>query len=176
MKPLYFLALAVIALSAPAQEVKIIGIDQSGTITWSNSATPLHCGVEAKWDMRHTWLPLLDWNVLVTTPVTNTTADLMALWDQLDVVVHNLTGGDSLRGLFFRVVASPAPLETRYATNLVQVMNASTSVLAGIEIGTIDNGSHNPITNWPSLTQGACLPPVPVVQDITPPSFGSVTM
>ena len=106
MKPLYFLALAVIALSAPAQEVKIIGIDQSGTITWSNSATPLHCGVEAKWDMRHTWLPLLDWNVL-----------------------------------------------------------------AGIEIGTIDN-----ITNWPSLTQGASLPPVPVVQDITPPAFGSVTV
>lgn len=173
--PYALLILAFLAVSSPAQQVEIIGIDQFGTITWSNTPTPLYCGVEGKWDMRHTWLPLLDWNVLVTTPVTNTTTDVMALWEQLSAVLQNLTGGQEANALFFRVVASPSPLGPRYATNLIHVANASTSVLVNVEIGTIDSGAHTPITNLASLAQGTTSPAVPVVQDIPPPSVGTVT-
>jgi hypothetical protein len=177
MKSLCFLsALAILALPTSAQEVEIIGIDHFGTITWSNSPTPLYCGVEGKWDMGHTWLPMPDWDLLVTTPVTNTTSDVMALWEAIRGLVWNLSGGtEQANGLFFRVVASSSPLAPRYATNFVHVANASTSILANVEIGSIDNGSYTPITNLASLAQGSNSPPIPVAENITPPWLAPVT-
>ena len=162
------LLLVATAVPAAAQQVEIIGIDHTGMITWSNTPTPLYCGVEAVWNLNHTWLPLQDWNLHATTAVTNTTIAIADLWDQLDVLTRNL-GTAKPHGLFFRIVASPSPLGPRYATNLVEIVNASTSVLANVEVGLIESWSHNPITNWPSLAQGASTPIVPVVQDIPLP-------
>ncbi len=161
-------------VSSAAQEVEIIGFDHSGLLTWSNTPPPVYCGVEVKWDLRHTWLPMQDWNLLVTGPLTNTTVDIKALWDQLSVLLPNLTG-DGPHGLFFRIVASPSPLDPPYATNLVRVANASTSVLANVEIGLVESWSHNPITNLTSLVQGTTSPVVPVVQDIPLPTSGTMS-
>jgi len=168
MKTLAVLLVLAVPLLAASQQVEIIGFDHSGTLTWSNTPPPLYCGVETKWNMHHTWLPIQDWNLHVTTPVTNTAIALAELWDQVEMLSRNL-GTDAPHGIFFRIVASPSPLGPRSATNLVQITNASTSVLAFVEIGLIESWSHNPITNWPTLAQGATTPGVPVVQDIPLP-------
>ena len=169
MKSLAILLLCAVAVPATAQQVEIIGFDHSGVLTWSNTPPPLYCGIETKWNMKHTWLPLQDWNLHVTTPVTNTTIEIADLWDQLEMLTRNIVFDVDFEGLFFRVVASPSPLGPRYATNQIQITNASTSVLANVEIGLVEGWTHNPITNWPSLAQGASTPVIPVVQDIHPP-------
>lgn len=175
MKSLFF-ALAVFAMPALAQSVKIIGIDYSGMITWSNSATPLYCGVEGKWNMNHTWLPMPDWNVRVSTPLTNTSTDVMALWNTIKGLAWNLSGGtEQADGLFFRVVAASSPLAPRYATNVIHVANASSFALTDVEIGSINNGNRSAIMHLALLAQGANSPPIPVAQDITPPRLTSVT-
>jgi len=175
MRSLVCLLLLAAAVPAAAQQVEIIGIDHTGTITWSNSPTPLYCGVEGKWDLRHTWLPLLDWNVLVTSSVTNSSTDVPELWSGLDNMLRNLTGGDGINALFFRVVASQSPLEPRHATNIITLVNASTSVLANVEIGSVDGGTQAPVTNLPALLQGNSSQPIPIAQEIPLPIFGSVT-
>jgi hypothetical protein len=166
MKSLACLLLFVAILPATAQKCEIIGFDHSGTLTWSNSLPPLYCGVEAKWDLRHTWLPLGEWNLLVTSSVTNSTVPGDALWDQLDVVLRNLTG-DGLHAMFFRVVVSPSPLGPRYATNVVHVTNASTSVLDNITVGLKHGEAYgSALTNFPSLLQDMSMPGVAVQQEI----------
>ena len=52
----FFFVTVFFACTAPCQEVQIIGFDQSGLLTWSNSPPPLYCGVEANWNLRHTRL------------------------------------------------------------------------------------------------------------------------
>ncbi len=160
---------------AVAQKVEIIGLDHSGLIAWSSTNQSLYCGLETKWNLQHTWLPIQEWNLLMTTPVTNTTVDINAVSDQISVILKNLTG-DGLHGLFFRIVASTSPLGPSYATNLVRVVNTSTSVLANVEIGLIENWSHNPITNLTSLGQGDTSPIVPVVQDIPLPTSDPISV
>jgi hypothetical protein len=177
MKMLCFFFVAVVfACAAPCQEVEIIGFDQSGLLAWSNSPPPLYCGVEANWNLRHTWLPLSDWNVYVTSAVTNgmRDIDLDSLWNAIRNI-NTVLGGETANGMFFRVVASPTPLGPRYATNLLQVTNAGTSVLDNVEIGLIHSWAHNPITNLTSLAQGAASPVVALVQEIPVPTTGTVT-
>ena len=67
------------------------------------------------------------------------------------------------------------PIGPRYATNLITVVNASTSVLENVEIGSVDGGTQTPITNLLVLIQGASSLAVPVAQQIPVPNFGSVT-
>ena len=174
MKTLTTVLLFSLALSSFSQQVVITGLDNAGLITWSTTNTPLYCGVETKWNLQHSWLPIQEWNLLMTSPVTNTTVDINALWDQISVMLQNLTG-DGLHGLFFRIVASTSPLGPSYATNLVRVVNTSSSVLANVEIGLIENWSHNPITNLTSLVQGGTSPVIPVVQDIPLPTSGPIS-
>ena len=169
MKSLACLLLLVVALPTTAQQIEIIGFDHTGSLTWSNTPPPLYCGIETKWNMNHTWLPLQDWNLHAINSVTNTTIALADLWDQMEMLTQNIVFDVDFQGLFFRIVASPSPLGPRYATNQMQITNASTSVLANVEIGMVESWSHNPITSWPSLAQGATTPVVPVVQDIPPP-------
>jgi len=157
-----------------AQKVEIIGLDHSGLISWSTTNQSLYCGLETKWNLQHTWLPIQEWNLLMTTPVTNTTVDISAVSDQISVILKNLTG-DGLHGLFFRIVASTSPLGPSYATNLVRVVNTSTSVLTNVEIGLIENWSHNPLTNLTSLVQGETSPVIPVIQDIPLPTSGPIS-
>jgi len=174
MKSLAFLLLLAAALSVAGQHVEIIGLDHSGTLTWSNTPPPLYCGVEAKWDLRHTWLPLGEWNLLAAGPVTNSAIPGDALWDQIDVLLRNLTG-DGLHAVFFRVVASPDPLAPRYATNLVHITNASTSVLHNVAVGLKQDGSYAPaLTNFASLAPTTTTPAIPVWQEIVF-SSGDVT-
>ena len=160
---------------AVAQNVEIIGLDHSGLISWSTTNTPIYCGVEAKWNLHHTWLPIQEWNLLMTSPVTNTTVDINSLMDQISALIRTLTG-DDLHGIYFRIVASSSPLGPTYATNLIRVINTSTSVLANVEIGLIENWSHNPITNLTSLVQGETSPVIPVVQEIALPTSSVISV
>ena len=136
-RPTVLLLLAMTARGV-AQQVEIIGFDPSGMLTWSNTPPPLYCGIETKWNMNHTWLPLQDWSLHATTPVTTTTIAIAALWNQLEMLTRNIVFDVDFQGLFFRIVASPSPLGPRYATNQIQITNASTSVLANIEIGMVE--------------------------------------
>jgi hypothetical protein len=165
----------VLTSLAVAQKVEIIGLDKSGLITWSTTNQSLYCGLETKWNLQHTWLPIQEWNLLMTSPVTNTTVDINSLWDQISLMLQNLTG-NGLHGLYFRIVASTSPLSPSYATNFVRVINTSTSELANVEIGLIENWSHNPITNLASLVQGDTSLIVPVVQDIPLPTSDPISV
>jgi len=169
MRTLAVFLLLCCALPCAAQHLAITDLDNTGVLTWEIT-TPLYCGVECKWNLQHTWLPWSEWNTLMTGGVAHATLDL----DEMMGMIRNLCLSldcEAPQGLFFRVVASSSSLDLPLATNLVHLANASTSVLANVEIGSLDSGTRNAITNIPLLAPASRSPNIPVVQEIPLPQL-----
>ena len=93
-----------------AKDPQIIALTADGTITWNNCETNDYYGIEWVWNLGDSWMALDTnlpyWNLPATQAVTSVSVtNLPALWDQSQSLATN--AGDTVDGLFFRVVSSP---------------------------------------------------------------------
>jgi len=96
-----------------AKDPQITALTPDGTITWNNCETNDYYGIEWVWNLQDPWMALDTnppyWNLQATQAVTSVSVtNLPALWDQAQTLATNV--GDSVQGLFFRVVSSPKAL------------------------------------------------------------------
>ena len=165
-------ALMILALTARAQQVEITGFDRGGLLTWTNSVAPVFYGIETKWDLNHTWVPLPNWSSETTGPVTS--VDIGNDADGFLAVMHNFSVAfdqEPPRGLFFRVVTSDTPLTLPSATNSLQIHNASTSELANVHLTLISPRGDQSVADFPSIPPGSNSPIAWLVGEMPDPDW-----
>lgn len=169
MKALLLIFLLAAFLPAAAQQSRIIDVAADSTITWTNAETNVFCGIEWNWNLGYTWLPAVNpdpglqplgdtgpvWNILVTQPVCQVTIEeFNALWFAVQNVTINM-GDDPPHGIFLRLLSSREPLGDRLFTNLVRMVNASTSPLSSVEFGLQVNWSREQTVDAEDLPPGS---------------------
>lgn len=88
--------------SGSAQETRILSFDRSGTLTWTNRATNVYCGLEYTGQLPGGWAsaPPPFWNILVTGPVMSVTVPIAdihasAFFLRLTSSTNPLPGGET---------------------------------------------------------------------------------
>jgi len=156
MKTLSVLLLLATAVWASAQQPEIIGFTADGMLTWTNSQSGLHCGVEYTADMSWSWIPWVGgpWNVVVTAPVCQAQID-MNHYATLDLshippALRSITSQG-----FYRISASTNELEMPIVTHSVRVLNHCGNTVSNLSLWAGDEFGQHDFTNIPSLPPGA---------------------
>ena len=143
------------AITASCQlEPVITDFQPLTTLTWSNRQANTYCDLEWLGNLEHEWVPC-GLNLQATQTVTSIDLDIFqAALTQIDWLLRNAPDGMFV-GRFFRVVSSEQPIQPRFFTNALRLVNVSTSVLSAVTLGLRQGGTSVPLTNFPTVVQMA---------------------
>lgn len=154
---LWAMALSIFAVSATAQDTRIISLVFNEELVWTNTVTNTYCGLEWTPNLQYPWQAVAAeppfWNIQVTQTVMTVAnfGNLSNLWDQIRFLSTMV--GDPAEGVFLRIVASTNQLDPQYVTNGLRVVNCSTGDISNVvlsaaipvELGTLQ---PNAASSW----------------------------
>lgn len=131
---LWAMALSLFAVSATAQDTRIISFVCNEELVWINTATNTYCGLEWTSNLQYPWQAVAAeppyWNIQATQTVMAVAniGNLSNLWEQASFLSAMV--GDPVQGVFLRIVASTNQLDPQYVTNSLRVVNHTMGVIS----------------------------------------------